>query len=193
MSSYPTLGYKSVDNFIDGKTTKIISQYLENKILRGDWDSVKEKTVLQPSVFERYADPLAEVMLIQYQNAVEQHTGLLLYPTYSYCRVYQGGDKLVSHLDRLACEVSVSINIACTKDSWPFWIKYKNKASEQINLKPGDAVIYKGCEARHWRDELPKGSINVQLMLHYVSQNGPNSRHKFDKRDVIGSPPRQKN
>lgn len=189
MSSYSTLGYKLVNNFLEQKTTKTISQYLENKICRGDWVSVEQRTEKNCSEFESYADPLAEVMLIEYKNAVEQHTGFLLHPTYSYCRVYQGGDKLSPHIDRPSCEISVSINIACTKDCWPFWIQYKEKPPAQINLNSGDAVIYKGCEASHWREELEKGVINVQIMLHYVAQNGPNAACKFDMRDRIGSPP----
>ena len=39
-----------------------------------------------------------------------------------------------------------------------------------INLKPGDAVIYKGCDVKHWREPY-EGDYHIQT-FHYVDANG---------------------
>jgi hypothetical protein len=41
----------------------------------------------------------------------------------------------------------------------------------RINLEPGDAAIYSGCEIEHWREEF-KGDWHAQTFLHYVDKNG---------------------
>lgn len=186
MSSFQNAGYTQVASLVDGQTIKTISQYFENKINRGEWTGKKELEVGEASKLGYYADPLIEVMLNQCHPAVEQHTGLLLEPTYSFSRVYQEGEELTPHTDRPSCEISVTINVACTGDIWPIWMQYENNDPVKCMLEPGDAIIYKGCEVTHWRRKLPKGQINVQFMLHYVDKNGPNAEYKFDKREALG-------
>ena len=187
MSSFQNAGYKKIESLVDAKTIKTISQYFENKIHRGEWVA---KTELlherDASKLGYYADPPIEVMLKECQPAIEQHTGLLLEPTYSFSRVYQEGEQLRPHTDRPSCEISATINVACTGDVWPIWMQYKDNDPVKCMLSPGDAVIYKGCEVTHWRRKLPKGQINVQFMLHYVAKNGFNAEYKFDKRGALG-------
>ena len=187
MSSFKSDGYIIVKNLVDAQTIKTISQYFENKITRGEWSVAIEKSESMSSKFEYYADPLIEVLLEQSRKAVEQHTDLLLEPTYSFSRVYQGGEELKPHIDRPSCEVSATINVACTGDIWPIWMQYEDNDPVKCLLEPGDVVIYKGCEVTHWRRKLPKGQINVQFMLHYVDKNGPYTEYKLDKRNKIGS------
>ena len=38
---------------------------------------------------------------------MEKATGLELYPTYTYYRVYKEGDELLKHKDRASCEISL--------------------------------------------------------------------------------------
>jgi hypothetical protein len=186
MSSFQSMGYKKIEGLVDAKTIKTISQYFENKIHRGEWLAKTEIPENDASKLGYYADPLIEVMLKECQPAIEQHTGLLLEPTYSFSRVYQGGEELTPHTDRPSCEISATINVACTEGIWPIWMQYKDNDPVKCMLNPGDAVIYKGCEVTHWRRELPKGQINVQFMLHYVAKNGSYTEYKFDKREALG-------
>ena len=186
MSSFQTAGYKKVDGLVDEKTIKTVSQYFENKINRGEWAVKSEIKPEEASKLGYYADPLIEVLLEQCRPAMEQHTGLSLEPTYSFSRVYQGGEELTPHTDRPSCEVSATINVACTGDVWPIWMQYEDKDPVKCMLEPGDAVIYRGSEVTHWRRKLPKGQINVQFMLHYVDKNGSHTEYKFDKREALG-------
>lgn len=186
MSSFQSAGYVKVKNLVDEQTVKTISQYFENKINRGEWVGKQEVEVGDASKFGYYADPLIEVMLKQCLPVVEEQTGLELEPTYSFSRVYQEGEELTPHTDRPSCEISATINVACTGDIWPIWMQYENNDPVKCLLEPGDAVIYKGCEVTHWRRKLPKGQINVQFMLHYVDKNGLYAEYKLDRREALG-------
>ena len=42
---------------------------------------------------------------------MEKATGLKLFPTYTYFRVYKNGDVLEKHKDRPSCEISVSLSL----------------------------------------------------------------------------------
>jgi hypothetical protein len=182
---FDTNGCVRVNNFIDPATISIVSRYLENKIVRGEWTESASKQD-PTSRLAYYADPLIEVLLQECKTAVEEATGKTLIPTYSYARVYQPGEQLKPHVDRPACEISVTINVATKGSFSPIYTQYKNNAPEEHVLNPGDAVIYKGCEALHWRHPLGEDQLNVQFMLHYVDKDGPNTDHAKDKRARYG-------
>jgi len=188
MSNLDAAGYLKIKNLIDQATLGAVSQYFENKINRGEWGQ-KTLAVNDSSKFGYYADPLIEVLLKSCLPVVEKETGLLLEPTYSFSRVYQSGEELKPHTDRPSCEISVTVNVACTmSEPWPIWMQYKGNDPTKCLLNPGDAVIYKGCEVMHWRRPLEQGAINPQFMLHYVVKDGPNAAYKFDKRAALGLP-----
>lgn len=176
-----------IKNFIDPQTIAVVSQYFENRIRRGEW--IEGADASDPtSRFAYYADPLIEVILQQSKEAVEDATGKALTPTYSYSRIYQAGERLEPHTDRPACEVSVTINVATKGEFSPIYTKYGANAPEKHVLNPGDAVVYKGCDVVHWREQLTKDQLNVQFMLHYVDKNGANARYAKDVRPNYGFP-----
>lgn len=65
---------------------------------------------------------------------------------------------------------------------------YKDNEPHAYTLNPGDAVVYKGCEAKHWRKPFEADQLNVQFMLHYVDKRGPYAGRKFDMRPNLGFP-----
>lgn len=178
-------GYVQVEGFIDPAMVQIMSQYFENKIRKGDWIEEYEGADAA-SKFFCYADPLTEAVLLAAQPEVEKLCGKELFPTYSYSRVYQPGDELKAHVDRPACEISVTVNIANKGTLSPIYMEYGGNAPVACTLFPGDAVVYKGCEASHWRDKTLDGQLTVQFMLHYVDKHGPNAAHAKDKRMMYG-------
>lgn len=100
-------------------------------------------------------------------------------PTYTYARWQTTGHNLPRHRDRPSCEISLSINLKKDKD-WDIWIQKPNGEEVNINLNPGDAVLYLGCQADHWRNNF-EGDEHVQLFLHYVRADGPKAWAFFDK------------
>lgn len=176
-------GYVFVKEFLEENTVSVISQYFENKIKRGEWLPCEKDST---SKFANYADPLVEVFLKVCQPVVERVCGKLLYPTYSYSRIYQAGESLLPHIDRPSCEISATVSIAYKGDIPPIWMQYLDNEPSRYFLSPGDAVIYKGCEVMHWRRPLKDDQLIVQFMLHYVDVDGINKEHKFDKRQSLG-------
>jgi hypothetical protein len=135
-----------------------------------------------------YGDFQMEKLLGQLGPKMEFYTGLPLYPTYSFARVYKHGDVLKPHRDRPACEVSISLNLGQTPDDpWPLYLRDHDNNVFGARLQPGDALIYRGIELAHWR-EAYQGEKMAQVFLHYVDRNGPNADQKFDGRAGLGLP-----
>lgn len=183
MTEFAANSYVIVKGFLDPQSVDTISRYLENALKRypennqGGDDSSK---------ISWYADPLTEVVLRNALPDVETATGLKLDPSYSFTRVYQKGDELLPHIDRPACEISVTCHIATKGKPWPIYMKAPGKEPTVHYLEPGDACVYKGCEVTHWRNKAVDTDINVQVMLHYVDKNGPHAGHRFDGRVALG-------
>jgi len=120
-----------------------------------------------------------ETLLERSWPIMEEIVGEDLIPTYSYARLYSNGDKLKPHLDRPACEVSVTIQLGRSHHyAWPIFM-----GNARIDMAEGDAVIYKGCEIEHWRNvcDGPEGYYSGQVFLHYVKANGVHAEHGWDK------------
>lgn len=119
----------------------------------------------------------------------EQASGLKLFPTYSYARLYNTqGEELTIHRDRPACEISATLTLDFEGDVWPIYMganEDKSNATE-IKMNVGDAVLYRGCDIHHWREPYKEGKWQAQVFLHYVDQNGPHAEWKYDKRESLG-------
>jgi hypothetical protein len=146
-----------------------------------------------PMSHYKYSDPFMETLLLLLKPTVENYTGLILLPTYSYYRTYWPGADLKVHTDRPECEISATVCLGYKYTNmpedyyWALWVK-DNDADIPVNLKPGDGVIYRGCEVEHWRDMFvaPEGSWQTQVFLHYVDAKGPNYKCEFDGRPDLG-------
>jgi hypothetical protein len=103
-----------------------------------------------------------------------------MFPTYSYARMYKKGEELKKHTDRGACEVSVTLHLSNDGAEWPIYFETPDKEVVSVNLKPGQAVVYLGCIAPHWR-EAYEGHDYRQVFLHYVRARGENRKYYFDK------------
>ena len=132
-----------------------------------------------------YGDPFIDTLLLSLLPQVERYSGLKLFPTYSYFRMYKHGDALPKHNDRLACEISVTLCLG-GDPLWPFWLEAPNGVVK-VNLAPGDGLLYRGVECAHWREAFD-GTQLAQVFLHYVDTNGPNADWKFDRRKATSSP-----
>jgi hypothetical protein len=102
-----------------------------------------------------------------------------LLPTYTYARVYYEKSVLERHVDRPACEVSITLNLGGDEE-WPIYIETPEGKEVEMNLEPGDAMLYLGCVAPHWRNEF-SGKEYCQAFMHYVQSDGPFAWAYFDK------------
>lgn len=119
-------------------------------------------------------------LLIKKIPEVSAFCGEDVLPTYVYSIIYKSNSELIRHTDRDACEISVTINLS--KDaSWPICFKKLDQEEVCVELNPGDAVVYKGCEVEHWRPGKYSGQNFVQTFLHYALANGQRAYTFFDK------------
>ena len=102
-----------------------------------------------------------------------------LFPTYSLARIYMPGATLTPHIDREACEYSITLCLDNENTPWPIFVKENDHVHEVI-LYPGDALAYKGIEQPHWRERLKTGTT-YQAFFHYVDQKGPYACYMYDR------------
>jgi predicted 2-oxoglutarate/Fe(II)-dependent dioxygenase YbiX len=105
-------------------------------------------------------------------------------PTYTYARVYKNGSILEKHSDRDSCEISLTLHLGGDRP-WLIWIKTPEGEDRSVELKPGDAMMYLGTIAEHWRDEYD-GEEYVQVFLHYVRSRGKCAYTYFDNENHKG-------
>lgn len=119
-------------------------------------------------------------LLVEKTPQVSELAGEEVLPTYAYARVYsERGVELKRHRDRPACEVSVTLNLA-KSEPWPICIQKPNGDEVCLEQNPGDAMLYLGCVADHWRAPYT-GERHVQVFMHYVRAHGDNAWAFFDR------------
>jgi hypothetical protein len=114
--------------------------------------------------------------------------GFSLAPTYSYTRRYAKGDVLARHLDRAACEISVTASIQIPKGAGPSVIHLKppNLKETRVEMLEGDGCVYAGTEVEHWRERFRVDGY-IQLFLHFIARRGPYyPKLLFDGRKRLG-------
>ena len=142
-----------------------------------------------PNTYSHYGDIVMETLLQKVKPVMEKHIGLKLSETYSYARIYKKGDELKRHKDRFSCEISTTMNLG--GDDWPIYLEPSGEVGKKgvkVDLKPGDMLVYSGCELEHWREKF-KGKECVQVFLHYNNRKTPGAKNNmFDKRLHLGLP-----
>ena len=154
-----------------------------------------------PNTYSQYGNIAMETLMLKCQPEMEKATGLKLYPAYTYARIYKKGDELKRHKDRFSCEISTTMNLG--GDDWPIYLEPNpkkggikpdvgyvsdNTKGVRVDLKPGDMLVYSGCELEHWREKF-KGKECVQVFLHYNNRKTPGAKENmFDKRPHLGLP-----
>ena len=206
-------GYVVIRNFLTPEIARLMYEYSITKVQREnyrytyhrntyheDWDG-KWGDTQTPNAYSAYADPLMESLLILSKNSMEEFTGLTLLPQYSYWRFYQKHSDLKRHKDRNSCEISTTLclgyDVSDVDQSvypdydWPMWVQGKSGEEIPVHMKPGDMIIYRGCDLDHWREPFI-GLNHAQIFMHYNDVNGPlkgsYDETKYDGRDTWGIP-----
>jgi hypothetical protein len=166
-----------VPNFIDTQRAKLLEkQFFELEELG---ECIKDDQTPLSSSAHNYL-PFLELLC---EKTYEMNTLIEepVLPTYTYARIYKNNEVLVKHKDRPACEISVTINLG-GDTPWTLVIEKPDGQNAYIDLNVGDAMIYLGCVANHWRNGSFTGQNYTQVFLHYVRSNGPYAWAFFDRR-----------
>ena len=165
------------------RQTRFISPY---ETLLGEYEGADGQI---PHTYSSYSDIAMETLMLKCQPVMEKITGLKLTPAYTFARIYKHGDILKRHKDRFSCEISTTMNLA--GDPWSIYLEPSGKEGLKgikVDLKPGDMLVYSGCELEHWRNKF-KGKEHIQVFLHYNNKKTPGAKENmFDKRPHLGLP-----
>tara|TARA_R110002012_G_scaffold1137_1_gene4741 strand:+ start:3711 stop:4355 length:645 start_codon:yes stop_codon:yes gene_type:complete len=195
--------YKIIKNAIDKDLALFLYNYFNIK--KKVYDTCLEKKYISPyeellgfyenensqipNTYSHYSDIAMETLLLKCQPIMEETTKLKLQPSYTYARIYKKGDELKRHKDRFSCEVSTTMNLG--GDHWDIYLEPSGKEKLKgikISLKPGDMLVYSGCELEHWREKF-KGNECCQVFLHYNNiQTLGSKNNMFDRRPHLGLP-----
>jgi hypothetical protein len=175
--------YLHVPGFITSEEAVLLAKdfkaHCEKFKIEGDPQAPNSSAVYNHLPFVR--------LLVEKVPEVSDLLGEKVLPTYTYARVYKAGSELLRHRDRSACEVSLTLNLSKDTD-WPIYFQRPDGSETSIELQPGDAVMYLGCQADHWREKFA-GVEYTQLFIHYVRADGPNAWAYFDKDKEPPAPP----
>ena len=162
---------------------RFISPY---EILLGEYEGADGQI---PHTYSCYSDIAMETLMLKCQPVMEKTTGLKLNPAYTFARIYKHGDVLERHKDRFSCEISTTMNLG--GDPWAIYLEPSGEVDKKgikVDLKPGDMLVYSGCELEHWRNKF-KGKECIQVFLHYNNRKTPGAKENiFDKRPHLGLP-----
>jgi hypothetical protein len=180
---FAAAGYRVVENLLPAPVRAFVYEYVTKAARDGRLDPGDDDV---PNTPFRYADPFFESLLKLLLPIIEEETGIPLYPTYSYVRVYKRGDVLRAHRDRPSCEISATVSLGYeAAHPWPIWIETGGTPAA-FELPPGAALLYRGIDLPHWRDRFD-GVHAAQAFFHYVARDGAYADWKFDRRAALGT------
>ena len=172
--------YLFVDEFVSKEQAKLLGDdFLINAKLYPQKFNLSDGQVSNSASKYNHL-PLLQ-LLCEKTKHVSEIIGDKVLPTYCYARAYKKGNVLAPHTDRPACEISVTLTLLSDGAEWPIYFKDSNGETHSVMTKEGQAAVYLGCVAEHWREEFA-GDELVQVFLHYVRVDGPYSNFYFDRK-----------
>jgi hypothetical protein len=146
----------------------------------------KQESIKYLSMYKSFDVPVPPIcfikLLVDKSADVSRLIGEDVLPTYTYGRVYGNKSVLPRHVDRPACDISVTVNLK-QDAQWLIGAENADSKITLLDLQAGDAMLYYGCDAWHWREGEFTGTNYTQLFMHYVRMNSPRAEHYFDRLD----------
>ena len=165
-----------VPNFISQERAQFLQKQFTELEQTGQY-SKDNQAPNSPAIYN--FKPFLE-LLCEKTNEISSLIEETVLPTYTYARIYKNGETLARHRDRPACEISLTVHLGGDA-SWNIGIEKPSKEEVNLTLQRGDAMLYLGCAADHWRNTPFSGQNYSQIFLHYVRSNGSNAWAYFDK------------
>lgn len=203
-----------IRNFIPQDTINLLYNYTKNLVSSIDykievdpdhyekeWDG-NFQDPQSPNTFSKYGDVLMDTLGVNIEKEIKLHTGEDVYFTYTYWRLYQLDNQLVKHTDRDSCAISGTLCLGWDSSNlenyynWSIFVEDPKGNEIEIQLNPGDILLYKGCELLHWRNKC-ECLNHSQVFFHFNHVehfNGNATQGGFrDGRVMIGVPQRYQN
>lgn len=175
---------------IIGQTYKVIKQYIPREDAEKFCESFLEdsttnnyknlSTGFVDHCIDRRNYPLATAIATEKVSYLNELLGNKVLPSYTFTRIYSEGSSLLMHTDRESCEISLTIHLGSDED-WAFCLEDLDGNVVEVNLEPGDAILYDAPKANHWRKGAYTGKHYVQSFHHYVFLGGNFEEYQYDQ------------
>lgn len=103
---------------------------------------------------------------------VSRLAGKPMKASYRYLSAYTTGSELALHVDRVQCEVTLSVLVDYSPDAggvagWPIFLK-RDSGTVGIFQEIGEALVFRGQDIPHYRERIQAGHRCTVVLLHYV-------------------------
>lgn len=192
---------------------ELVSPRVADTFLRMLWqDIINQRVTTQTHDQELVRKNALEIHGRNYSPLLALHWGLTsliadkvsedLLPSFSFFRLYFGGDICRVHSDRSACELSASLTLAYSDGiPWELSVAERPAADRTLSgddfggepyrsfeMQPGDAVLYSGSIYRHGRPTPNPNRWSAHIFLQWVSRGGPHETEAFERLDLADLP-----
>ena len=167
-ADFAARGWCELPSLLPLPQAQAVAEYLEALVQRGDWQ------LGDAQVDRRYGwhnEPVVRFFQHQLSHFVAGVVGEAVRPSYCYASLYREGASLRPHLDREQCLYTITLWVTRSggveAPRWPLWFRTaEGKAC--ATQSAGDAVLFRGAELPHWREQPPPGGEGTTLLFHYV-------------------------
>lgn len=156
---------KYIQNAFSNQEHDLIKRYI-TKINSTDnyvgWDEKFNRYfVHNPKALQKYHILLEDLM--------SQHFGVKLKKSYCYLAMYGKDGRCHKHVDRVQCQYTfdycVDFDVA-----WPLFVE-ENGETHKFALEKNSALIYRGTENYHWREDRKEGAFCNMIFFHFVPED----------------------
>jgi hypothetical protein len=134
------------------------------------WDLASPPETGECPSWVNRGDPTYQALLIALQPLHEHWAGTRLEPIQFYGpRVYRRHATLLRHVDTPETHiVSSSVTLASSLEApWPLVLEPAGRAPVELELAPGQMLLYEGARIPHHRPRALVGEHYINLFLHY--------------------------
>ena len=134
VKNFKDSGYLIIPKILSKELLDFIGIYAYNRARIEGVQSIDNQVPNTPSfLYDYIMENLSDFLLPRIESII----GMKLLPTYTYFRVYKAGDILEKHIDRPACEISITLSLRKRGNIWPIYINntdYKTREGDNVEF-----------------------------------------------------------
>lgn len=115
-------------------------------------------------------DSYMSKMFIVAQDRLEGLLDTKLLPNYHTGEIYRDDKTIDDHVSGAPCEIALTFTIAHNGKNWPIILNTR-KGLKSIITKPGDALIFKGCDIPYSREINTFNDMQIQYYMYWNDIN----------------------
>lgn len=114
----------------------------------------------------RHNDPFACLIHKMLTPQVQRIVGHPVKPSYVFIAAYSEHGWVPPHRDREQCKYTLDLGVTLRGPEWPLFIN-----RQPYVLNDNEAIVYRGCELTHYREQIPEGATAHLAFFHFVDED----------------------